>query len=238
METKKCTQCGIEKPITQFGKEKYGKYGVKSKCKVCKAETRKEQYEKNKDNEIAYGKQYRINNQEKEKARAKRYRELHPEKIKESQNKYRETNLEKIKQQRKKWATSNKELINKYSKCHRDTRREFLDIIKLEEGCQICGYNDHPRALQFDHIDPKEKSFTISQLLTCAMDKLLIELEKCRVLCANCHSIHSWQEQHWKSKENLSTDAEEVKVTTSLTSTITTFMDKSDPRVEITITGV
>ena len=106
---------------------------------------------------------------------------------------------------------ANKELVNHYSKNHRDTRREFLDIIKLEEGCQICGYNEHPRALQFDHINPAEKLFTIAGLLTCSMDKLLTELEKCRVLCANCHSIHSWQEQHWKSK------------------------DKENPRIEIAI---
>ena len=203
METKKCTKCNIVKTIDQFGKEKKGKYGVQSFCKVCKAEIRKEQYEKNKVTEIEYGKQYRKDNQEKEKARAKRYRELNPEKVKESQNKYREANPEKVKERRENWAMANKELINQHSKSHRDTRREFLDIIKLEEGCQICGYNEHPRALQFDHINPAEKLFTIAGLLTCAMDKLLTELEKCRVLCANCHSIHSWQEQHWKSKDTI-----------------------------------
>ena len=201
METKKCTKCNIVKTIDQFGKEKNGKYGVQSRCKVCIAEIRKEQYEKNKVTEIEYGKQYRKDNQEKEKARAKRYKELNPEKVKESQKKYRETNPEKVKERRKNWAMANKELVNHYSKSHRDTRREFLDIIKLEEGCQICGYNEHPRALQFDHINPAEKLFTIAGLLTCSMDKLLTELEKCRVLCANCHSIHSWQEQHWKSKD-------------------------------------
>ena len=196
METKKCTKCNIVKTIDQFGKEKNGKYGVQSRCKVCRAEIRKEQYEKNKVTEIEYGKQYRKDNQEKEKARAKRYKELNPEKVKE---------------QKKNWAMANKELVNHYSKNHRDTRREFLDIIKLEEGCQTCGYNGHPRALQFDHINPAEKLFTIADLLTCSMDKLLTELEKCRVLCANCHSIHSWQEQHWKSK------------------------DKENPRIEIAI---
>ena len=201
METKKCTKCNIVKTIDQFGKEKNGKYGVQSRCKVCRAEIRKEQYEKNKVTEIEYGKQYRKDNQEKEKARAKRYRELNPEKVKESQKKYRETNPEKVKERRKNWAMANKELVNHYSKNHRDTRREFLDIIKLEEGCQTCGYNEHPRALQFDHINPAEKLFNIAHLLTCSMDKLLTELEKCRVLCANCHSIHSWQEQHWKSKD-------------------------------------
>lgn len=188
---------------------------VNTVFKVCvkfvKQRYEKSSTKKNKVTEIEYGKQYRKYNQEKEKARAKRYKELNPEKVKESQKKYREANPEKVKERRKNWAMANKELVNHHSKNHRDTRREFLDIIKLEEGCQICGYNEHPRALQFDHINPAEKLFTIAGLLTCSMDKLLTELEKCRVLCANCHSIHSWQEQHWKSK------------------------DKENPRIEIAI---
>jgi len=211
--TKKCSSCKIEKPFSAFNKESKGKYGLRSKCKVCLSEIRKEQYNKNRDKELDNNRKYRKNNKDKEKARYKRYRELNPDKVKEAQKKYRENNPELVKARRKKWAEDNKELINSYSKNHRNTRREFLDIVKLETGCELCGYNDHPRALQFDHIKPEDKEFTISSLLTCAMDKLLKEIAKCRVLCANCHSVHSWQEQHWKSKK-----------------------DKTNPRVEITIT--
>ncbi len=212
MKTKVCTQCKTEKLLDQFGKEVKGKYGVNSKCKVCRILIRKDQYQHNKEHELTYGKQYRSNNEAKEKARCKRYRELNPEKVKESRERYIENNPEKVKERRKKWAQTNKDLVNKYSKNHKDVRREFLDLIKLEEGCQLCGYNEHPRALQFDHINPQDKEFTISALYTCAMSRLLSELDKCRVLCANCHSIHSWQEQHWKAKNK-----------------------KSNPRVDITI---
>ena len=210
--TKKCTRCNIEKPLDMFGNEQKGKHGKRSKCKVCMTEIRKEQYDSNKEQELAYGKQYREANAAKEKARCARYRALNPEKVKMSQKKYQENNSDKVKQRSKEWAQNNKDLANKYTKNNRDTRREFLDVIKLERGCAICGYNEHPRALQFDHIDPKQKNFTISSALTCSMDKLLTELDKCRILCANCHSIHSWNEKHWQNKK-----------------------DKADPRVEITI---
>ena len=34
-QTKACTTCQEEKVISEFHKEKNGKYGVKSKCKDC-----------------------------------------------------------------------------------------------------------------------------------------------------------------------------------------------------------
>lgn len=215
---KTCTTCNMEKCLEDFGKEAKGKFGVKSCCKVCSSEKRKEQYAKNKDKELAYNKEYRKNNKDKELARSKRYRILNPEKVKESQIKFRGSNPEKVAEWNKIWRQSNKDKINLYTKNNRDTRREFLDIIKLEFGCNICGYNEHPRALQFDHIEPKYKKFTISSNPTVSMDKLLEELSKCRVLCANCHSIHSWNEQHWRPKAK----------------TLDTCI-KLDPRVEITI---
>ena len=35
--------------------------------------------------------------------------------------------------------------------------REFLNMLKTERGCEYCGYNEHPCALQLDHIDPETK---------------------------------------------------------------------------------
>lgn len=39
---KKCTKCKVEKPFGEFYKEKAGKYGLRSKCKFCMQEYRKE----------------------------------------------------------------------------------------------------------------------------------------------------------------------------------------------------
>jgi 5-methylcytosine-specific restriction endonuclease McrA len=53
--------------------------------------------------------------------------------------------------------------------------------------CILCGYNKCIGALHFHHINPAEKSFTISGK-TKAYQKLLSESEKCVILCANCHA--------------------------------------------------
>lgn len=57
--------------------------------------------------------------------------------------------------------------------------------------CVLCGYNKYVGSLTFHHINPSEKSFTISGK-TKAYKTLLEESEKCVVLCANCHGeVHA-----------------------------------------------
>lgn len=42
MQTKTCTTCKVEKPLTEFHKQKLGKYGVTSRCKGCVSEIDRE----------------------------------------------------------------------------------------------------------------------------------------------------------------------------------------------------
>lgn len=90
---------------------------------------------------------------------------------------------------------------NKFNNKLHSSRRQWLNEIKLEKGCELCGYNKHPAALQFDHIEPALKSFTISQDLKKPMHILLEELDKCRVLCANCHAEESMRQKHYLNKK-------------------------------------
>ena len=67
------------------------------------------------------------------------------------------------------------------------------DAIQYKGGkCQNCGYDKCLGALEFHHLDPKEKDFSISQYgHTRSWEKLKTELDKCTLLCANCHrEIH------------------------------------------------
>lgn len=70
-------------------------------------------------------------------------------------------------------------------------RRKKLRIMAREyKGgkCMICGYDKCPRALSFHHLDPKKKLFGISeQGLTRSWTKIKQEIDKCILLCANCH---------------------------------------------------
>lgn len=58
--------------------------------------------------------------------------------------------------------------------------------------CQKCGYNKCNGALEFHHLDPNKKDFAISSKGdTKSWEKLQNELDKCILVCANCHrEIH------------------------------------------------
>lgn len=90
-----------------------------------------------------------------------------------------------------------------YQKQHRRSSREearevyggFLKRYKLALGCSRCGYDQNAYALDFDHLDPtlKVKGVTLLahayMVSTVNTARLLAEITKCRVLCANCHRV-------------------------------------------------
>ena len=54
-----------------------------------------------------------------------------------------------------------------------------------------CGYNLHPAALEFDHVNGV-KLFNIGeQIGSYSREKLWEEIAKCDVVCANCHAIRT-----------------------------------------------
>lgn len=69
-------------------------------------------------------------------------------------------------------------------------RQGMIDVIKLSSGCVDCGYNGHPEALDFDHIEDN-KSAQIADLVSSSLDRLFEEIAKCEVVCANCHRVRT-----------------------------------------------
>lgn len=79
----------------------------------------------------------------------------------------------------------NKKLIKK--------RQKNLEIARELKGnkCCKCGYNKCKNALEFHHIDTTKKDFAIGGSRY-GLKKLLEEVNKCILVCANCHrEIHS-----------------------------------------------
>ena len=78
------------------------------------------------------------------------------------------------------------------SKASVTRKRQKLKLQALEyKGgkCVKCGYDNSVNALQFHHLDPKQKDFGIaSSGHTRSWDKIKIELDKCILICANCHA--------------------------------------------------
>lgn len=64
--------------------------------------------------------------------------------------------------------------------------KEFKKI-KSTLKCNRCPEN-HISCLEFHHRDPSKKEGNVGQIMSrCSTKKLLEEIEKCEVLCANCH---------------------------------------------------
>lgn len=76
-----------------------------------------------------------------------------------------------------------KEKRRNYQNTRRNKIRQEL-ILYLGGSCVVCQATDQ---LEFDHKDPKTKSFTIASGLDKPKDVLLAEVNKCQLLCKNCH---------------------------------------------------
>lgn len=71
-------------------------------------------------------------------------------------------------------------------------RRLVVDRIKLEAGCIDCGYAEHPAALQFDHVrGEKRGDIAAMRRGGASMVRILAEIDKCEVVCANCHAVRT-----------------------------------------------
>lgn len=80
----------------------------------------------------------------------------------------------------------------------RRIRAKQAAIDVLGGKCIRCGYKDHPAALEFHHVSGN-KEFTIGGVANKSWDVIKKELDKCILLCSNCHRIeHSNRtEQKW-----------------------------------------
>lgn len=98
---------------------------------------------------------------------------------------YRKANREKFREYQKIYYHKNSEAKKQY---RTDKRGE---IHKLKYPCVKCG-EGRPYAIDFHHINPSEKEFEPSQIITASNTKLLEELKKCICLCRNCHAEFHW----------------------------------------------
>lgn len=73
-------------------------------------------------------------------------------------------------------------------------RKEVKECVLKAFGseCGICGYNKCNEALEFHHLIPEKKDFSISSFKFENISKIIYELKKCICVCGNCHrEIHN-----------------------------------------------
>jgi len=96
----------------------------------------------------------------------------------------------------KKYYEENKEHMRewhkKYGKQKHIEYKKILEQLKTN-GCSICGYKKCSQCLEFHHVNPKNKKFQINAIGIARDDKkIVIELNKCILLCSNCHQEIEW----------------------------------------------
>ena len=95
----------------------------------------------------------------------------------------------------KQLSTYCKECYKQQSKEAYQKRIDFLNQYKAEAGCKKCGETKY-YLLDFHHRNPTEKDFNIAKDCKKKLEIILKELEKCDVLCANCHREWHYLQEH------------------------------------------
>ena len=71
-------------------------------------------------------------------------------------------------------------------------RLKERSVYVMGEQCQCCGYNKCISALEFHHLNPKEKDFSFGGNTNRSWSSTRNELSKCILVCSNCHrEIHA-----------------------------------------------
>lgn len=89
----------------------------------------------------------------------------------------------------------NKDLIKHQTKIKKEQLKLWFENLKSKLKCSNC---EESRwwVLDFHHLNPKNKEMNVSSLLSCGSKKrILKEIDKCDVLCSNCHRDLHYQEK-------------------------------------------
>lgn len=97
-------------------------------------------------------------------------------------------------------AEKHKKRIRKTDALRRNIIDDFLDEAK-NNPCTDCGIKYHPWVMEFDHIK-YDKISSIASMKTrkISIKKIKEEMDKCELVCANCHRMRTFNRALKKSK--------------------------------------
>lgn len=107
---------------------------------------------------------------------------------KESNTQWKEKNKDHLKESQTKWRLLNKDLRHKQQR-ERTQNFKKRAIEYCGNVCAHCGGAFPPAVYDFHHVNPEEKEVLISKIMSHSWDNIRKELDKCILLCANCHRI-------------------------------------------------
>ena len=111
-------------------------------------------------------------------------------------SRWNQRNRERFNQQWRRWYAKNAKRKRGWQRRRREGIRRWWLELKATKRCERCG-ESALECLHFHHRDPAEKDLDLSLAIArgWAKERILAEIAKCEVLCANCHMKHHWEER-------------------------------------------
>ena len=91
----------------------------------------------------------------------------------------------------KAWQQANRERFNAGKRLRKDARLEYVNEIK-RVPCMDCGESYPPYVMDFDHRENKVMNVSLMVQRGVAWEALYAEIEKCDVVCSNCHRLRTF----------------------------------------------
>lgn len=154
-------------------------------CKKCKQELPLDKFYKSKYTKDGY----RSYCKECDKENNRDYYLKHRKDLIQKQKEYTNNNREKVRNYQNQYSNLHKEDRKIYYKDLADDKRSLLNSLKYP--CVKCG-EERPWVIAFHHINPENKSFTISDKYRGSIELIVNEVKKCVCLCHNCHAEFHW----------------------------------------------
>jgi len=167
-------------------------YHRRTTCKYCNGKFKMEEIkERCCDDEDCLKKK-------KEKKRKESQKKYYNKNIKKTTNKFKKNDSKNSRNYRR----THSEEINKRERARKKEKREWVNNLKKEKKCNKCG-ESRWFCLEYHHINPENKKFTIANSISGGYGKesILKEIDKCILMCGNCHEhLHHLEREieNWK----------------------------------------
>ena len=101
---------------------------------------------------------------------------------------------------RSRYYKEHQETENARKVAYRNRDKEWYLSLKAGKPCVDCGQVFHPAAMHWDHKDGEVKVKAVARLFNGyrSKEKILAEIAKCELRCANCHAVRTWNSAYYK----------------------------------------
>jgi len=208
MNTKVCTKCKEEKPLTEFHKDSSKKDGMQIHCKSC----RKQHYQENREHRLDYFKRYRQENREQRSEYNRQWRQENREQMLDYFKRYRQENREQRLEYEKHYRRENRDYFKRYRQENREQRSEYNRQWRQENREKVAALRSRRRALKRNSVPDFLKD--------CPAEKQrLVQIHKLRDLLTEAtgtehHVDHIWPLSkggpHWSGNLQIITAEENL----------------------------